>query len=220
MESGIFSLFLKAAIAVTLAAACLSGAQAAEDGGLELEPLVVREVERREVDVDRIDTEDFEVGIYGGVMNFEDFGSDRSYGVRAAYHVTEDFFIEGTFGESELGQTSFEALSGGAQLLTDSEREVTYYDVSLGWNVLPGESFIWNRWSFKGSLYLLAGAGSTKFGGDDVFTVNAGVGYRFIAKDWLALHVTVRDHLFESDLLGESETKHNVELVGGFTIFF
>jgi outer membrane beta-barrel protein len=220
MESGIFGLFLKRALVVATLATALPAVAAEELAPLELEPLVVREVERREVDVDRIDTEDFEVGLYAGVMNFEDFGSDGSVGIRAAYHVTEDFFVEATYGESDLGQTSFEDLSGGARLLTDSEREVSYYNVSLGWNVLPGESFIWDRWAFKGSLYLLAGAGSTDFGGDDVFTVNAGLGYRFVAKDWLALHVTVRDHMFESDLLGESETKHNVEVLGGFTIFF
>ena len=233
MESRFFGLFLSRVLSRVLnhvpkhalAATCLLGSAAgwtaeAEDGLLELEPLVVREAERREVDVDRIDTEDFEVGIYAGVLNFEDFGSDQSVGLRAAYHVTEDFFVEAAYGESELGQTSFEDLSGGARLLTDSEREVSYYNVSLGWNILPGESFIMDRWAFKGSLYLLAGAGSTDFGGDDVFTINAGLGYRFIAKDWMALHVTVRDHMFESDLLGESENKHNVEVIGGITFFF
>jgi hypothetical protein len=32
--------------------------------------------------------------------------------------------------------------------------------------------------------------------------------------------VDVRDHMFESDLLGTSENKHNVEFTGGVTIFF
>ncbi len=215
MESRFQRIFLIFLVAMTAYPAW--GAQPEE---LELEPLVVREPERREVDVDELDSEDFEIGAFGGVMNIEDFGSDTVTGIRAAYHVTEDFFVEGVYGQTTMGQTSFELLSGGAPLLTDEERDLTYYNVSLGWNIFPGEAFVGGRWAFKGSLYVIAGAGSTEFGGDDIFTINAGVGYRFIATDWLAFHVDVRDHFFESDLLGTMENKHNVEFSGGLTIFF
>ena len=30
----------------------------------------------------------------------------------------------------------------------------------------------------------------------------------------------MRDHMFETDLLGESEMKHNIEFSGGVTVFF
>jgi len=153
-------------------------------------------------------------------MSFEDFGSDTVTGVRAAYHVTEDFFVEAAYAQSTLGQTSFERLSGGSPLLTDEERDVSYYNVSIGYNIFPGEAFIGGRYAFRGGLYVIAGAGSTEFGGDDLFTINAGVGYRFAATDWLALHIDVRDHYFESDLLGTEEGKHNIEFSGALTIFF
>lgn len=195
-------------------------ANAAQPEDLELEPLAVREPERREVDVDAIDSEDWEIGVYGGLLSVEDFGSNSVVGVRLAYHVTEDFFVEGMYGRTTLGETSFERLSGGAQILTDDERDMTYYNVSVGWNLFPGESFLARRWAYKGGLYLVAGAGSTEFGGDDRFTINAGVGYRLITTDWLAFHVDVRDHVFKSDLLGTSETRHNVEFSGGVTLFF
>lgn len=195
-------------------------AQAARPGDLELEPLVVREPERREVKVDDIDTENWEVGVLAGALSVEDFGTNSLYGVRLAYHITEDLFIEGAYARSRLGQTSFERLSGGAQLLTDDQRDLTYYNVSVGWNLFPGESFLARNWAFKGGLYLIAGAGSTEFGGDDRFTINGGVGYRLIATDWLAVRVDVRDHVFKSDLLGESETRHNFEFSTGITVFF
>lgn len=215
MEDWIQRLFLTAVLVLPTAA------QAATDPEqLELEPLVVREPERREVDIDRIDTEDFEIGVFGGLMSVQDFGTEAVTGIRAAYHVTEDFFVEGTFGQSTLGLTSFERLSGGARLLTDEERDLTYYNVSVGWNLFPGEAFLGRRWAYKGSLYLLGGVGSTEFGGDSRFTVNVGVGYRLIATDWLALHVTVRDHILDSELLGEAETLHNIEFTGGLTVFF
>ncbi len=220
MESRFQRIFLTALMLAFFTTSFTTPVNAAEPEQLELEPLVVREPERREVDIDELDSEDFEIGAFGGIMNVEDFGSDTVTGVRFAYHVTEDFFVEGIYGQTTMGQTSFELLSGGAPLLTDDERDLTYYNVSLGWNVFPGEAFVGGRWAFKGSLYLVAGAGSTEFGGDDIFTISAGVGYRFIATDWLAFHVNVRDHFFESDLLGSMENKHNIEFSGGLTVFF
>ncbi len=224
MESRLQHIFLTPTfLAITFAGVLgtfTTTALAAEASDLDLEPLVVREPERREVRVDQIDSEDFEIGVNAGIFHFEDFGSDTSRSLRFAYHVSEDFFVEAIYGESRLGETSFERLSGGSPLLTDAERDVTYYNVSLGWNIFPGESFVGGRWAFKGGLYVVAGAGSTEFGGDNLFTVNAGVGYRFIATDWLALHVDVRDHYFESDLLGSMEAKHNIEFSGGLTLFF
>lgn len=205
----------------SIVAALAATASAATDPeALELEPLVIREEDRREVDIDQLDTEDFEIGAYGGVMSFEDFGSDTVVGVRAAYHITEDFFVEGVYGQSTLGETSFETLSGGARLLTDEERDLTYYNLSVGINLFPGESFLARRWAWRGGLYLIGGIGSTEFGGDELFTYNAGVGYRLAATDWLALRLDVRDHVFSSDLLGSEETKHNLEITGGITIFF
>jgi outer membrane beta-barrel protein len=187
---------------------------------LELEPLVVREPERREVKIDRIDRENFEFGVHGGIMSVQDFGSDLSTSFRVAYHVTEGFFIEGQYGKTTLGETSFERLSGGASLLTDEQRNMRFYNVSVGYNLFPGESFIGRRWAFKGGLYLIGGVGSTDFAGDERFTINAGLGYRLIATDWLALHVTVRDHMFDSDLLGSEDSYHNIEFTGGLSLFF
>jgi len=187
---------------------------------LKLDPLVVREPDRREVKVDDIDTENFEIGGFGGVMDVQDFGSNAVYGMRGAYHVTEDFFVEGTYGMTRLGKTSYERLSGNVQILSDSQRDFSFYDVSLGYNIFPGESFLGRRWAFRGGLYLIAGAGACDFAGDQVFTVNAGFGYRLAATDWLAIRVDVRDHMFETDLLGSNELMHNMEISGALTIFF
>ncbi len=221
MESRIQSIFLGVLVWMLVAAAGLSVQDAhagakAED--LELEPLVVREPERRQVNVDRLDTENWELGGFAGMMNVENFGTELVYGARAAYHVTEDFFIEGQYGKTELGETSFERLSGGSPLFVD--RDMTYYNVSVGYNIFPGESFVGGGWAFKGGLYVIAGVGGTDFADDQRFTVNAGLGYRLVPTDWLALHFNVRDHMFESDLLGEDETYHNIEFSGGLTIFF
>jgi len=216
MDSRI-QLFLVAAL---LGLIWAPNAIAAQPKDLELEPLVVREPERREVKVDDIDSENVEIGAYGGILDIQDFGSNAVYGVRAAYHVTEDFFIEGLYGRSELGKTSFEKLSGDVELVTDDDRQFSYYNLSVGYNILPGEAFVGRKYAFRGGLYLIAGAGSSDFAGDQRFTVSGGFGYRMAATDWLSLRIDVRDYVFESDLLGSNETLHNLEFTGGLTVFF
>ena len=178
------------------------------------------QVERREIKEPKIDREDFEIGAYAGIMNIEDFGSNVVYGARFAYHITDGFFMEATVGQTEGGLTSFEVLSGGARLITDSERTMTYYNLSVGYNILPGEVFLGEGRAFNTNLYLIAGLGSTTFAGDDRFTVNVGAGYRFLLTDSIALHLDFRDHLFDIDLLGEEKTAHNLEGHLGVTVFF
>jgi len=177
-------------------------------------------VERRDINVAGIDTENFEAGAYIGTISIEDFGSDVVFGARLAYHFTEDLFAEVNIATAEAGKTSYEDLSGSAQLLTDSERKFTSYDLSLGWNVLPGEVFFGGQRAMPSSFYLTAGAGSTRFGGDDNFTVALGAGMRLLVTDWLAGHLTVRDLAFDSDLLGKSKQTHNLQVNLGVTAFF
>ena len=177
-------------------------------------------VERREVKEPAIDREDFELGAFVGAMSIEDFGTSLVYGARLSYHLTEGFFLEGTVGQSEGGLTSFEVLSGGARLLSDSERVLTYYNLNLGYNVLPGEVFLGEGRAYNTSLYLIAGLGSTRFAGDDRFTVNFGAGYRLLLNDSFAIHLDFRDHLFDIDILGEEKTAHNLEAHLGVTVFF
>lgn len=188
----------------------------AEPPGQVIDP----EVERREVREPAIDREDFEIGAFVGLMSIEDFGSDVSYGLRLAYHITEGFFVETTVGQSRGGLTSFEVLSGGATLISDSERDLTYYNLNLGYNILPGEVFLGEGRAYNTNLYLIAGLGSTTFAGDDRFTVNVGAGYRFLLTDSVAIHLDFRDHLFDIDLLGEEKTAHNLEGHLGVTVFF
>lgn len=183
-------------------------------------PVIDPQVERREIKHTRIDTEDFEVGAYVGILSIEDFESNVVYGARLAYHLTEDFFLEATVGQSRAGRTSYENLSGSADLLTDSERDYTYYALSAGWNALPGEIFLGKNRAYNTAFYLVAGIGNTTFAGDDRFTVNGGFGYRILPADWIAVHFDVRDNVYDIDLLGEKKIVNNLEAHLGLSIFF
>lgn len=183
-------------------------------------PIIDPQVERRTIKRAQIDTEDFEVGVYGGMLGIEDFESNVVYGARLAYHLTEDFFLEGTLGRSKAGRTSYENLSGSADILQGDERDYTYYALSAGWNALPGEVFIGKNRAYNSAFYLVAGIGSTRFGGDDLFTVSGGFGYRILPADWVAVHFDVRDHVYDTDLLGKKKIVNNLEAHLGLSVFF
>jgi outer membrane beta-barrel protein len=187
----------------------------------DLPPRVIEpEVERREVKVARIDAENIELGAYYGSLTIEDFGTNPVYGFTAAYHVTEDLFFQAAFGRSRAGRTSYETLGGDVQLLTPSERRFTYYSLSLGYNLFPGEVYIGRSLAMNSSLYLLGGIGSTKFAGDQRVTLNFGAGYRLLPTDWLAIHIDVQDRIFQSDLLGVDKLTNNIGAHLGVTVFF
>jgi outer membrane beta-barrel protein len=219
MENWLHGIFLKR-LSIALLACMTLGSAAAFAVDDQDAPIIDPGISRREIKTPHISSADFELGAYAGVISVEDFGSSPVYGLRGAYHITEDLFAEGAYGRSTVGKTSYETLSGAARVLTDAERVYSYYNISLGYNLLPGEAFIGSKHAFNSALYVIAGVGSTNFANDSRFTVNFGTGYRFLATDWLALHVDVRDHVFSSDLLGTSKTTHNLEFTGGMTVFF
>jgi outer membrane beta-barrel protein len=177
-------------------------------------------VERRKINVPRIRSANVELGLDYGALSVEDFGTNPSYGATLAYHVTEDFFLQAEYGRTKAGRTSFETLAGNIQLLTPAERHFTYYDLSLGYNFLPGEAFLGRGRALTSAFYLLGGIGSTDFAGDKKFTVNFGAGFRVLPSDWLAVHITVQDRVFQSATLGIDKLTNNIEMRVGTTVFF
>jgi outer membrane beta-barrel protein len=219
MDRELRVLLLSGAALVALAVPLQARAQ--EPSTPAAAPQVVEpQVKRREVNPPALDTENFEAGAFVGTISIEDFGSSFVWGGRLAYHFTEDVFAEATVGTAKAGQTSYEDLSGSAQLLTNDERQFTYYDLSLGWNALPGEVFLGGRRAMPSAVYFTLGAGSTDFGGDDHFTVALGTGLRVLATDWLAVHMGARDLAFDSDLLGKDKLTHNLQFTFSLTAFF
>jgi outer membrane beta-barrel protein len=220
MESGLRVLLLTALAAATPGCSLFGRDDPPLPDAAASAPVISPEVERREVRKPKIDSENFEVGAYAGLISVEDFGSASLYGARGKYHVTEGLFLEGTYGKSAtLGLTSAEVLAGFD--LLGNERSYEYYDISLGYNLLPGETFIGRNWAFNSSLYVIGGAGQTSLGPDDYFTLSFGAGYQVLATDWLALDFGVRDHLFDLEITtGEKKSTHNIELTFGIYYFF
>lgn len=176
------------------------------------------DLDRDEFVVPWIDTENAEISIFGGGMNFDNFSTEGSYGASLAYHVNEDMFLELTYLESEVND--FELRSLGAPQLPSVVEPVYYTSLSMGMNMLPGEVFIVDRWVLSSTFYLIGGVGTMNFADDDKFTFNVGFGYRVYLTDWLSIRLEARDHMFDNTIQGEEVLRHNFEFRLGTSVFF
>jgi outer membrane beta-barrel protein len=196
-----------------------SGAVAQQTARPDSNQVVVPEVERREVKLPKFPSKDIAVGLFAGTYATQNFGAAAVVGARLGYHITEDWFVEATLGQSKVSDEAFrQVLPGG--IFTDAKETLKYYNVSAGYNLLPGEVFPTARRAKATAIYLIAGVGSTKFNDQRSQTVNFGLGGRLLLTDRAAVQFDMRDHVFSLDLLGKRQSTHNLELTGGFTYYF
>ena len=223
MESRYQRLFLALALICCLGSWSQVQAQEEEEESEDesvLDAIIEPGIERRKIVEDRIDSEDFEFGMFGGIINIEDFGSQDIYGARMAFLITEDFFLELTGASTEAGKTSFEVLGGTADILAGASRTYTYYNLSLGVNLLQGEVYVGKHLAFNTAYYIIAGSGNTLFADNEYFTNTIGSGFKIFLSDWAAMRLDVRSHVFTHNLLGEDKSVQNLEAALGLSIYF
>ena len=183
------------------------------------EQVIVPQVERRDLRRPKYPSNDFAVGLYAGTYATQNFGAAAVSGLRLSYHVTEDFFVDATLGRSKVSDENFrQVLPGG--IFVNRTETLSYYAVSAGYNVLPGEVFFGRNHAKATQGYILAGVGSTDFAGQKRQTFHAGFGLRLIVADWFSVQADVRDHIFTLDLLGRRQSTQNLEVTAGLTLFF
>jgi outer membrane beta-barrel protein len=181
--------------------------------------VVVPEVERREVTLPKFPSKDIAVGLFVGTYATQNFGAAAVIGARLGYHITEDWFVEGTLGQSNVSDEAFRLVLPGG-IFVNQDEKLSYYNVSAGYNILPGEAFPTAKRAKATAIYLIAGIGSTRFNDQRSQTINFGLGGRLLLTDRSALQFDIRDHLFSLDLLGKRQSTHNLEFTGGFTYYF
>jgi len=196
-----------------------ANAQDEDTGNVQINPIVIVEPneEIREEYEAQIDTEFFELGAYVGIIGIEDFSSESIVGIKASFHATEDFFLQANLGKTEVGISAAEEISD-TNIIVD--RNYEYYNLLVGYNLFPGESFITQGLTLNSTFYLIAGIGNTDFANDNHFTITYGSGYRVILNDWLTWNMDFRNHSFESQVLASKKRVNNLEFSTGFTAFF
>jgi outer membrane beta-barrel protein len=176
------------------------------------------DIARRDIKVPKIRAENFEVGAYTGILSVQDLQSHLTYGARAAYHVSEDFFLEADYGRSSVSDEVRRAI--GQPFFPQEVIDLSTYGISFGYNLLPGEIFVGSRHAMTSVMYVLAGAGNTNFNNEDFLTYNAGFGLKVLPTDWLSLRLEARDRLWESDVLGTKKLTNNFEMTLGLAAYF
>nr|MCU0952044.1 outer membrane beta-barrel domain-containing protein [Burkholderiaceae bacterium] len=117
------------------------------------EQVIEPRVPRRDVRLPKIPNKDFIVGAFAGTYATENFGAAAVYGARLGYAITEDFFVEAVYAESTVSDENFRQILPGG-IFPQSEQTLTYYNLSAGYNILPGEVFFGSRWAKASALYL------------------------------------------------------------------
>lgn len=210
--------------AMLLAAAALlatqpARAQAPASKPADAEQVIAPEVARRDVVLPRFPSRDFSASAFVGTYSAQNFGASLVYGLRLGYFLTEDFFTEATYGSTEISDEDFRQILPGG-LFPQSKETLSYYNLSLGYNLLPGEVFFGSSVAKASAFYVVAGIGSTRFLEQRPQTLNFGFGMRLLFSDRFAVQVDVRDHVFSRDLLGRRESTQNLELTAGASFYF
>lgn len=203
---------------LALMCAVVAAAAAAQSPERIPEPVIPAQVDRRDVHVPKIKANDIEAGAYLGILSVQGFGTKPSAGLRLGYHVTEDFFLEGTYGRAKVSDESYRRL--GISIFSSEVVPLTYYNLSIGVNLFPGEVFVGKDWAMTSAVYLIGGVGNIKFDKESHIAYDFGIGIRVLPKDWLSARFEIRDHMFSSDLLGKNELTHNFEMTLGVAAYF
>ena len=181
--------------------------------------VVVPQVDRREIKLPKFPSKDIAIGVFGGVYSAENFGSSGVGGLRLGYHITEDIFVEGVYGQTKVSDETFRQILPGG-IFASPEQTLKYYNVSAGYNILPGEIFIGRNTAKASQFYVIGGVGSTRFLEQRRQTFNLGFGLRVLFWDRFAAQLDVRDHIYSLDILGRRQNTQNLELTAGLTFYF
>lgn len=211
METRFFHFFLKV-IALCLMSTSMLSAQEAS--------VLDTKYEAKKYKSPDIEVDDFEILANFGFLSIEDFGVSNSAIFSLNYHVNELYFVQASLVTAEASETSFEVLTGNPTLLTDAQRDYESYNISLGYNLFPGEGFFSKEHTFSTDYYVIAGIGSTDFAGDEHFTYNYGAGFRAAISSNFTIYSEFRNYVFDIDVFGTNKSSNNLSISLGIGFVF
>jgi outer membrane beta-barrel protein len=161
-------------------------------------------------DISDINNEVFELGIFAGIVNIEDFGSELAPGLSLTFRASEDFFVQYNYLQADVSFSAYENIQNP---LLGSDRTFKHYDLLIGYNIFQGEFFTSPAQAKLSALYVVAGVGETKLGGESSFTYTLGLGYEVALTRHLGVHIDFRDYLYQSTLVSPEKRMVSVAQV-------
>lgn len=155
-----------------------------------------------------IENTSMSLGIYTGLISYENFNTNYLVGLYFSYPFDEHVFVEAEFGMSGINDTEYRSI--GLALFSEEETDVQFYTVLVGYNLLPGEVY-WSRDKTMISIfYVIAGVGSVSFDNNDYVSVQFGAGFKMELDKNKSIRFEARDRLFDTDILGTDKLTNNV----------
>lgn len=179
--------------------------------GLVCSPVALAEETSSSMDLSGINNEVFELGVFAGIINVEDFSSEFVPGLSVTFRASEDFFIQYNYLEADIALSSYENSQG--QLFSGSDRTFSHYDLLIGYNLFQGEFFGAPNQAKLSALYAVAGIGNTEFGGESSFTYTLGLGYEVAITRHIGIHADFRNYVYQSALVSAEKRMVNATQV-------
>lgn len=164
-----------------------------------------------------IDTENFELGVYTGLLSIEDFNTNVVTGIAFNYHLSNRFILQAAYGETEVDQAAFEKVANGKFL---NDYDFTYFDLTIGYKILDGRSFMGKRHKYNSALYFLGGAADVSFADNNEIGIVLGTSYRTVITDWMTLNIDIRNTTVDMQLIDVTRKTNNTELNVGLNALF
>jgi outer membrane beta-barrel protein len=154
-------------------------------------------------DISDINNEVFELGVFAGIVNIEDFGSELAPGLSLTFRASEDFFIQYNYLQADVALSAYE--NSQDPFFSGNDRTFTHYDLLIGYNIFQGEFFPSPAKAKLSALYVVAGVGDTEFGGESSFTYTLGLGYEVALTRHIGVHIDFRNYLYQSTLVSDEK---------------
>ena len=195
--------FCKASIA-TLLLRQTSAALAQTPPAGNNDQVVIPQVDRRDIEKPKFPSNDFEIGLFTGTYATQNFGSSWVYGARIGYAITEDFFVEGVYGQTKVSDELFRQILPSRCWWRAPRSSPTTTCRSATTSFPARSSSAAGERGPRSSISSPASAAPVGRPEEDRPST-LGFGYRLYLADWVAFQLDLRDHIFSLDLLGKRE---------------
>lgn len=170
-------------------------------------------IRRPDVQVKQIKAQDYELGGYAQSVTLDRNHTVGLYGVRAAYHKTDNFFVEGSVAySSTIGFEDIRQIVGAGE---DPGLDYSTYEFSVGYNLFPGDLYITKSYTLPFSIYAIGGFGYVDYESDSHTAYSFGGGLRITPTDYFAIRIELRDQAWS-----QHGTDHNIAFSVGVSGYF